>query len=238
MPTLNLLYKDSVPINDKISVQIPSVREVIQHEDEYYHLVQLLTAMPIDMMVLLDTLKINFTEINDYDLFLMLFSGIAEIDTTLVFGDLDLHKFEPAVNTENGKVVLLNEEDGIVIDRAIQNKIASVLRQIHHLEKNLKTPGNEEGYKYMLERAKVKARRNSKKAETSRLEPLVVALVNTEQFKYNYESVLDLSIYQFNESVRQIIHKVEFDNRMIGVYSGTINAKECSPEELNWLTHK
>ena len=63
-------------------------------------------------------------------------------------------------------------------------------------------------------------------------------MVNTEQYKYGYESTRDLSIYQFNESVRQIIKKVDYDNRMYGVYSGTVSAKDLSQDDLNWLTHK
>ena len=59
-----------------------------------------------------------------------------------------------------------------------------------------------------------------------------------EEIKYDFESVKNLSIYQFNESVKQIIRKVDYDNRMFGVYSGTISAKDLSQEDLDWLTHK
>ena len=74
--------------------------------------------------------------------------------------------------------------------------------------------------------------------EDSQLESLIIAMVSTEQFKYNFEEVKKLTIYQFNESVRQIIKKVEYDNRMHGIYSGTINAKDLNKDDLNWLTHK
>ena len=90
----------------------------------------------------------------------------------------------------------------------------------------------------MLERARIKAQRDRNRQRYSQLEPLIIAMVNTEQYKYNFEETRDLSIYQFNESVRQIIKKVDYDNRMYGVYSGTINAKELSQDDLNWLSHK
>ena len=61
-------------------------------------------------------------------------------------------------------------------------------------------------------------------------------MVNTEQFKYNYETVLDLSIYQFNESVSQIVRKVHYDNMMIGAYTGHIDMKSVNKDDLNWLT--
>ena len=52
MPTLNLLYQRQIKINDDIQVIIPTVGEVIDDEDSYYGLVSLLTAMPIDLIVL------------------------------------------------------------------------------------------------------------------------------------------------------------------------------------------
>ena len=90
----------------------------------------------------------------------------------------------------------------------------------------------------MIERAKIKAKRRKNIKEDSQLESLIIAMVSTEQFKYNFEEVKKLTIYQFNESVRQIIKKVEYDNRMHGIYSGTINAKDLNKDDLNWLTHK
>lgn len=75
------------------------------------------------------------------------------------------------------------------------------------------------------------------KKDASQLETLIVALVNTEQFSYDYESVKKMTIYQFNESVQQIVKKIEFDNRMHGVYSGTVSAKDLSEKDLNWMVH-
>lgn len=238
MPTLNLLYQRQYKINDDVQVVIPTVGEIIDDEDAYYGLVSLLTAMPIDMMVPLSDAGVDFTKINDYELFLMLFSGIKTQDTHLVFGDLDLSKFELATNSNNDTVMLWNQETNVVIDRAIHGQIANTLRKIHHLEKNLRKPGNDEAKEYMIQRARDKQRRNRNRKTESQLESLIVAMVNSEQYKYDFEGTRELSIYQFNESVRQIINKVDYQNRMIGVYTGNIDSKHLSQDDLNWLTHK
>lgn len=238
MSTLNLLYQRQYAINDSIKIVIPTVGEVIDNEDEYYSLISLFTVMPVDLLVRLDEVGIDFTEINEYELFILLFEGMKNQDTRLVFGDLDLSKFEIMINQQNGNVVLRDEENGITIDRAIHSQIAGVLRKIHHLEKNRRKPANEEAKKYMLERARVKAKRNKNRKQDSQLEGLIIAMVNTEQYKYDFERTRELTIYQFNESVRQIIKKVDYDNRMHGVYAGTISVKDMSPDDLNWLTHK
>lgn len=238
MPTLNLLYQKRYVINDFISIVIPTVGEVIDNQDAYYNLVSVLTAMPIDLMVQLEDAGIDFTSINEYELFLLMFAGFKSQDTSLIFGDLDLSKFKIAVNEQNGNVVLLDEEHDIKIDRAIHGQIAGVLRKIHHLEKNRRKPANDEAKQFMLKRARDKMKRHKNRKEDSQLESLIVAMVNTEQYKYDFEGTRELSIYQFNESVRQVIKKVDYDNRMYGVYTGTINAKELSQDDLNWLTHK
>lgn len=238
MSTLNLLYKREYAINDSIKIIIPTVGEIIDNEDDYYNIVTVLTAMPIDVLVQLDDAGIDFTEINEYELFLLMSAGLKTLDTHLVFGDLDLSKFELAVNQQNGNVVLRDPENDIVIDRAIHSKIAGVLRKIHHLEKNRRKPANQEAKDYMLQRARDKMQRNRNRKQESQLEPLIIAMVNVEQYKYDFEGTRELSIYQFNESVRQIIKKVDYDNRMYGVYTGTINAKELSQDDLNWLIHK
>lgn len=238
MSTINLLYKKQYPVNDHIQIVIPTVGEIIDREDDYYGMVTILTAMPIDLMVQLDDAGIDYTEINDYDLFLMMSAGLKTQDTHLIFGDLDFSKFEIAVNKQNGTLVLYDEENDIVIDRAIYSKIASILRKIHHLEKNRRKPANIEAKEYMLERARTKIKRNKNRKRESQLESLIIAMVNTEQYKYDFEGTRELSIYQFNESVRQVIKKVDYDNMMYGVYAGTINAKELSQDTLNWLIHK
>lgn len=233
----NLLYKTECVINENISIQIPTVGEVLEKENEYYSMVTVLTAMPIDLMVQLDDIGLDFSTLNDYELFLILFSPLKEQDTSLVFGKLDITHFEPFVNTENGMIVMRNAETGVVIDRGIHDMIADALRKIHHMEKNTKRPGNKEARDYMIERARKKLKRQKSKPSGSQLEDLIVSLVNTEQFKYNFETVKALTIYQFNECVRQIVDKINYDNRMHGVYAGTVSAKDLSPDDLNWLTH-
>lgn len=236
--THNFLYKRSIQINDKISVYVPSVREVIANEDEYYSMVSLFTAMPVDYLVQLDDAGIDFTSINEWQMFLLFFGGLKTRDCHLVLGELDLSKFNIGINEQSGQAVLIDTENDIRIDRATHNQIANVLRKIHHLEKNRRKPANDDAKKYMLERARKKLKRRQNIAEDSQLESLIIAMVNTEQFKYDFEGTLELSIYQFNESVRQIIKKVDYDNKMYGIYTGTVNAKDLNPDDLNWLIHK
>lgn len=230
-----LLYADRYNINDKIYVRVPTVGEVLDNEDKYFEIVYTIIATPYDLMVQLDDNGIDFTKISSFELFCLLFGHLKELDTSLVFGDLDISKFNVAINTQNGNYVLRDEENDITIDRAIHGQICACLRKLLNIPKTEKLPGNEEGRIYMLEKARKKAKRKKKKQAESQIEDLIVALVNTAEFPYDYMSVKDISIYQFYSSLKQITHKVKFDKTMIGVYAGTVSFDKLNMDERSWI---
>ena len=238
MGLISLLYKNEYSISDQIRIVIPKVGDVIDNEELYYGLVSALTSVPRDMMVQLDDIGIDFMKLSEYDLFLLMFNGIKTMDTHLIFADLDLSKFETVVSTKTEQIVLYNEADDIVIDKGIQGQIAATLRRINHLTKTIKKPGNEEAKQYLLQREREKLKRQKRRAQFSQLEQYIVAMVNTEQFKYNFDSVREMSLYQFNESLHQVAAKVDYDNLMHGVYAGTVKISDISQDKLNWMSHK
>lgn len=238
MATLNLLYKREYSVNDYICVIIPTVGQVLDDEDEYYGMVSAFTAMPIDLMVQLDDLGIDFTQITDYDLFLLLFNGLKIQDTSLVFKNLNLGDYVITQSPQSRELFLYNEKDKTIIDRKIYRQISAALRKIHHIEKNKRVPANEDARKYMLQRERDKQRRRKNRNQISQMEGLIISMVNAPEYKYNFEDTKNLTVYQFNESVRQVLKRVDYDNRMFGIYSGTINPKDINQDELNWLIHK
>lgn len=232
----SLLYQTRYQINNYISIRIPTIREIIENEETYFDAVSAIVATPFDMMVQLDDMKIDFTKIDDWDLFCLLFGGLKEKDLSIIFGDLSLKDFNTALNKNTEEIVLYNQKTGVVIDRIIHAQISTFLRELLFIEKNRKKPANDEIKKYLIERARIKQNRRKKTQRKSQLERYIIALVNTAEFSYNYESVLDLTIYQFYASLHQIIKKIKFDNLMIGCYAGTINMKEIDQKELDWIS--
>lgn len=238
MGTINLLYRHEYPINENIKIYIPTVGEVLDNEDDYYSMITTFTAMPIDLMLELDDMGIDYTKITDYELFLLLFPGFKQGNTSLIFSGLNLDNFSLDFNKESKMPILIDHESGVVIDKGIYWQVAATLRKINHLKKNNRKPANDEAKKYMLERARIKRNRHKKTSSVSNIEGLIVALVNNCNFKYNFNETLGLTIYQFNESLQQLIKKDSYDNLMHGVYSGTVDAKKLNKDELNWLVHE
>lgn len=190
-------------------------------------------------MVQLDDMGIDFTTITDYELFMMLFLVFAKGDLSILFGDIDLSDMAVKINPQNGLPVLYSPRSQITIDEFVYNQIVNVIRKINNLKRENRKPGNESARKYLLEKNRKKQRRNANKSYEPYLEKLVIALVNRPEFKYNYEQVNDLTIYKFNQSFKQIQHKIAFDNTMIGIYAGTVDIARLGDRScLSWIPVK
>lgn len=229
------LYRSSIEISKAISLLVPTVGQIIDNEDEYYQAICTIVATPYDMMVQLDDAHIDFTKIDEFELFILLFENLKVMNTSLIFGDLDISGLKPERFEGTGEIVLRDAEKDIVIDRVVHTALCDNIREILHMEKNNKTPGNEEARRYLLERERKRQKRAARKRKDSQLEKYVIALVNTEQFPYNYETVRDISIYQFYASLNQIVRKIKYDNTMTGYYAGTIKFDDLKPADRTWI---
>ena len=235
----SLLNATSVDIVPNLSIRIPTVGEILEDEDKYYEIVSSLTATPFQYMVQLDDIGIDYTQITDYQLFMMLFPMYAKSDLSLLFSDLDTSDFGIYINQQDNSQVIYSPNNNIIIDELIYNDLVDTIRKINLFEKVKSKPGNESARKYLLEKERKKQKRNAKKPKEPYLEKLVIALVNTSEFPYNYETCMDLSIYKFNQSFKQIQQKITFDNTMIGVYAGTVDtSKMTNKDALSWISSK
>ena len=235
----SLLNATSVEIVPNLSLRIPTVGEILEDEDKYYGIVSSLTASPFQYMVQLDDMGIDYTQITDYQLFMMLFPMYAQSDLSLLFGDLNTSDFNVYVNQDDDNQVIYSPSNNIVIDELVYNDLSDMMRKINLFEKVKSKPGNESARKYLLEKERKKQRRNAKKPRFPYLEKMVIALVNTSEFPYNYETCMDLSIYKFNQSLQQIQRKIAFDNTMVGVYAGTVDtSKMADKDALSWIPNK
>ena len=233
------LKLSSVQVPDtKLSIRIPTVGEILEDEQNYYNIIFSLTASPYQYMVQLnDVFHMDYTAVTDYDLFKMLFSAYIKSDLSIIFGDLKLSDFG-IYRKNNQQDVLYSPGSEIEISEKVYHDLADIIRKINLLEKVAYKPGNESAKKYLLEKERKKQKRNAGKPYEPYLEKLVIALVNTSEFPYDYDSCMDLSIYNFNQSFKQIQHKIAFDKTMIGVYAGTVDTSKLSNKDiLTWIPY-
>lgn len=138
---------------------------------------------------------------------------------------------------DNGEKILFNTATGVEINQLNYVDITDAIRKINLYEKVTQKPGNEHAKNYLLEKERRRQKRLAKRKKKFEpyIENIVVALVNDANFPYDYESCMELSLYKFNRSFKQIHHRINFDNTMIGIYSGTVDASKMTNKDcLSW----
>lgn len=272
---------NKIQIVPQITLKIPTVGEILDNERSYYGLVSMFTATPFQYMVPLDDMGIDYTSIDDWGLFKLLFCSlskqigdmeqqilkfnddlqccrpdtseykkicfeiqklnqtISETGIDMVFDGFRIFGFELYIDKVTGEEILYNPSTGVQIDRLIHKDLTDAIRKINLFEKVKYKPGNEHMKKYLLQKERKRQKRNAKKPYEPYLEKLVIALVNTSEFSYKYEECMDLSIYNFNQSLKQIQHKINFDNTMLGIYTGSIDATKIGDKHcMSWIQNK
>lgn len=233
-----------IDISPKLRINIPSVDDVLKQEDIYFSLISILTSSPFQYMVQLDDMGIDYTSITPYQMFLIFFPIYAKYDISILFGNINTNDFGVYKNHVNNTEIIYSPSQDIIIDELVYNQLATAIRKINHLKKDRRKPGNEEAREYLLDRERKRLKRLERKRSQldyshSEFEKLVVALVNHDNFKYDYESVKHLSIYNFYQSFQQIQTKINFDNTMRGVYAGTIDTSKLQDKScLSWIPTK
>jgi hypothetical protein len=235
----NLLRISDYPINDKISVHVPTVDEIFEFGDQkYYSMVQSLVSTPFDLMVELDDIGIDYESISDYQLFVLMIESLAigQENTSILFNGLDLKNFRESISPQNKERILYDAKHDIVIDQMIALEICNAIRKIHFWDAPQGHAGNAEAKQYLIQRNRMKKKRLAKKPYKSFLENIIISLVNTEEFKYDYETVMNLSVYKLNASWRQIQKKKNWEQTMNGAYFGTVDLSKINLEKISWLS--
>lgn len=251
MAEISLLNRRSFKINNDISVYIPTVgelREIVSDTEGtvypiYLLMVNLFLATSCDIMVELDEQGIDFTKWSDYSTFLTMLNimnkdMLREYSHLLITG-CNLADFRMTPSPD-GQHVLLQNQDGVTINEAVYMQMSSTYSAITCIKKNRRKMGNETMKQYAVERAKAHRRNNAKRIKRS-IESVfdkeIIALVNNANFKYDFRTVNDLTLYDFNVSRKQIVKKYNIDNTYTGIYAGTVKIEHNDNNKLNWLDY-
>lgn len=60
-------------------------------------------------------------------------------------------------------------------------------------------------------------------------------MVNNKDFKYNFETVMDISYVEFILSVKQILQNIHVANIDLGVYTGNILADKLPDKDRSYF---
>lgn len=234
--TVKMYFGKDYKVNDKITLKSPSVGEIIDFgEREYYSMVYTLTCIPSDMKSQLEDMGINYMKISDFELFILLTRNLTKESTCLLLGDLDLTKFEPVVNQENGDLCLYDEENDIVIDQLIYMNIVGYIRLLHNIKPKVEKAATETVRQILIKMDRDKIAKSKNEPYKSQLKDLISGMMRYPGFKYKSWELQQCSLYEFMDTVQGAQIYVSTTALLKGMYSGMVDTSKINKKEFNWL---
>lgn len=233
---LKLLFREPYKINDKITLYQPTIGDIVQMgERQYYNMVHTLTSIPSDMKSQLWDMGIDWEELSDFDFFIMLTRQLTSEQTHLLLGNIDLSKLTIAQNTQNGEIVLKDENSDLIIDKLIYMKITEYVRKLHSITPKVEKASNKSTKKILIELDRQKIARASQERYTSQLKNLISAMMRFPGFKYKMSELKQCGLYEFMDSVQGAQVYVSSTALLSGSYSGMIDTSKIPKEQFNWM---
>lgn len=232
--SLFLYFGDDYVINDKIKLSQPTIGTVVDYgEASYFSMVHTLTAIPSDLKSQLWDMGLDWCNVEDFELFLMLSQTMTPDKTGIIFGDLDFSKMRPFRNNQNGEIVLADKESGVIIDKLIYMRMMTFLRKLHNI-----TPKPEKAKGKIAKRAMIdEDRRNHELNKNKPFKSYLLPLISAVKVKQGYtkDYVRNMGLFEFFDDLGRLQVVSNSENLMHGIYSGTVDVKKIDKKELNWL---
>ena len=231
---LQLYFGDDYIINDYIKITQPKIGQVVKYgEAQYFSMVHTITAIPSDMKSQLWDIGLDWTEVDDFELFMMLAQTLTPDRTGILFGELDFSKLKPFRNNQNGDIVLADKETGVIIDKMIYLRIMNYLRKLHNIKPKVEKAANKMTKKILIEEDRQKILTAKDKPFKSYLLPLISAIKVKQGYTKDY--VRNMGLYEFFDDVSRI-QAVDHANHLLnGAYCGMADLRKVPKSEFSWM---
>lgn len=232
---LQMYFGEDYKVNDYITIHSPTLGEIIEMgERKYFSVVHVFTCIPSDMKSQLFDMGIDYEEISDFELFIMLSRGLKIEDSKIFFGDLDFEKFEIMKN-ENDQLLLINQETGAIIDELAYKKISGYMCKYHGITQKIEKAATKTVKRILIQLDRDNIAKAQNEPYKSQLKSLVSAMMRYPGFKYKTSELKQCSYFEFMDTVRGAQIYVASTALLQGSYSGMIDTSKISKKEFNWM---
>lgn len=234
---LKLYRGDDYILPNGMHIKSPTLGEICDYgEDKYLTTVSVFTATTIDRCAQLDDIGIDYTQISNFEMFCLFVKILTPESTKIFFGDIDFSHF--SLTFRDNKNILINE-NGVTFDENDYKKTSAYIRKMNGISPPKYTHAANEFAKKQLiidarNDAEYQRRLQAYKGKHSVYQPYVSALVNHPYFKYNWNTVWDMKVYAFFDSLKRISIIENVNHLYTGLYSGCIEYKKVK-NDLDWL---
>ena len=232
---LALYFGDDYVINEYITITQPTIDQIVRYgEASYFSMVHTLTAIPSDMKsIIWDQMQLDWTKIEDFELFMILSQTLTPDKTGILFGYLDFSKLRPFNNNQNDEVVLANKETGLIIDKLIYTRIANYLRKLHGITPKPEKAKGKRAKQAMIDEDRRIREFNKDKPFKSFLMPLISSLKVKQGYTKDY--VRNMGLFEFFSDISRIQAIDSADHLLNGMYCGMADLSKIDKKNFNWM---
>ena len=227
-----------IAIDDIITVRQPTLNEIVNvGERKFFSEMYSFCAIPSDMKSVLDDAGIDFMETSDWSLFLMLSRNMSYEITSLVIPNIDFAKLD-FMQVNGTDEVVLSDGNSTVITEAMYSKFIPYVRALVGYTLKREKAANKFTKQVLIDEDRNKRKEGANKPYESTLNPMIISLVNTEEFTYDYSTVYDLTFFQLFRSFIQIQKKKSACALYQGSMSGFVDTSKIKKSSFSWIYEK
>lgn len=231
---------DSGGACNNLVVNQPTIGDVIRFgEKEFYQTLNIFICNTTMYRLPLWEKGIDWNTMSDFELFCILYQGIDNNASQIIFPDLDFQKFEKRtrVNEDKKETVLFNEESNILIDQHAHNCFSQYLRNVFNIFPEEKITKSQTMKSWYIEKDRRQMKNNELKddKDSYSIQPVISACINHPGFKYKLHELYDIGVYEFYDSVKRLQVYESSTALMKGMYSGFVDGKKIDTNSINFM---
>lgn len=219
-----------------IEINVPKMRKfVLAGEKRFMQTLNVFTTNTTEYRLPLWDAGIDWNDISDFELFCMLYTQIDnEISETFISG-IDFSDFE--LMQRDDTLILYNSKLDLTINEEVYQHIAQYLRLIFRIDvvEKLTKDSNLKTLYINKDRSELENKKKKKDTSSHSIQPIISACVNHPGFKYNLQQVLDMSVYEFYDSVERLNIYENTTAVLRGMYSGFVDGSKFSSNDYNFM---
>ena len=231
---LKLFFGEPYVINDYLTIFQPTIGDILEYgEREYYAIVGTLVSIPSDMKSQLFDMGIDWNQITDFQLFLMLSQSLSHEQTKIILGDIDLQRMKPVENLQNGDIVLRDPTTGAIIDELAYQTMTAYLCKLHGFTKKIEKAGNKYTKQVLIDEDRQKREYGAKQPYKSSLMPIISAIKARQGYTRDY--IKAMGLYELTTELNRLQIIVNTDALLSGAYGGMMDTSKIKKSQFNWL---
>lgn len=240
--------------------EILSIDNSSSPDNLYWQYVQILLSDPYSNMVMLDDMGKNYLKVSPYEVFVWQWDNciksyqeneqiynayglnpLQNITKALSFFIKEEHSFSKNIYKDGTACFFDINNPVCQINKEIFKFIHEWVKAINHIEyTNRINPADENARRILIEdmRDEIKKKKrkgNSENEDSDFLGNMLSAVSFCENGSITPFNINNCKIYWINESLSINSKKNYTDHILDGIYHGTINSKDISKKELDWM---